>query len=92
MSEPVTSPNLEFLVCELLLHLSQLSLFALQALLQGLHLPQHLLFVLPDCHFQLGQLRIVHEATVGNNKKIHYITDLNSVSVCSAIFNGQNVQ
>lgn len=67
----MTSPNLEFLVCELLLHLCQLSLFGLQALLQRLHLPHHLLFVLSDCHFQLGQLRMI-DGGRANNKKLHY--------------------
>lgn len=52
----VTRPDLAVSVCQLLLCVSQLSLPDLQALLQRLHLPGHLLLVLPDGHLQLPQL------------------------------------
>lgn len=55
----VTAPDLQVSVCELPLCVSQLSLSVLQALLQGLHLPLHLLLVLSDGHFKLAQLTVM---------------------------------
>lgn len=54
--DSVTTPDLGVSVWELPLCVSQLALPGLQALLQRLHLPRHLLLVLPDGHFQLAQL------------------------------------
>ncbi len=53
-SYSVTAPDLQVSVGEL----PQLRLSGLQAVLQRLHLPLHLLLVLSDGHFQLAQLRM----------------------------------
>lgn len=60
----VTGPDLVVFVEQIPLGVSQPALRGLEALLQGLHLPLHLQFVLADGHVQLAQL----EATTRPNQ------------------------